>query len=282
MIQDKLKYSAIRILMLSLGSVLLVGCGSDSTEDPFTTIVTQAPQKTYNLVWSDEFDGTDLDAVNWTHETGGGWENNELQFYQAANTTVAGGLLTIEAREESSGSPGPYTSSRITSDGLQSFQFGKVEIRAKLPEGKGLWPSLWMLGQTISNYPQRGEIDIMEMKGSENDKVFATIHWDDSDDDSGDRVFSGSNKTLKSGNFSDQFHVFSIEWDEEQIRWYIDGEVFYGEDITDPKKDELKLPFFFLINLAVGGDFDGDPDGSTTFPQQMVVDYIRVYEEVTP
>lgn len=283
MIQDKFKLGAMRILMLSLGTVLVVGCGSDSTEDPFKTIVTESPKKTYNLVWSDEFDGTTLNAANWVHETGaGGWGNNELQFYQADNTTVAGGVLTIEAREESTGSPGPYTSSRIISDGLQSFQFGKVDIRAKLPEGKGIWPALWMLGQTITDYPQRGEIDIMEMKGSENDKIFATIHWDDSDDDSGLRVFSGSSKTLKSGTFSDKFYVFSIEWDAEQIRWYVDGEVFYGEDITDPKKSELTLPFFFLINLAVGGDFDGDPDGSTTFPQQLVVDYIRVYEEVVP
>lgn len=280
MIQDKYNLSAVRILMLSIGSVLLAGCGSDSTEDPFETIVSQAPQKTYNLVWKDEFGGTDLNA-NWTHETGaGGWGNNELQFYQADNTTVAGGFLTIEAREESSGSPGPYTSSRITSDGLQYFQFGKVEIRAKLPEGKGLWPALWMLGQAISVWPQRGEIDIMEMKGSENDTVYGTIHWDDSDDDSGLRVYSGGNKTLNSGNFSDDFHVFSIEWDDKQIRWYVDGKVYHGEDITAAKKDELQLPFFFLMSVAVGGDYDGDPDGSATFPQQMIVDYIRVYEEI--
>jgi len=120
----------------------------------------------------------------------------------------------------------------------------------------------------------------MEMKGSENDTVYGTIHWDDSDDDSGLRVYSGGNKTLQSGNFSDEFHVFSIEWDDEQVRWYVDGKVFHGEDITAANKDEFQLPFFFLMNVAVGGDYDGDPDGSTTFPQQMVVDYIRVYEEI--
>jgi beta-glucanase (GH16 family) len=286
MIQNTTRFNVIRVLMLSMTSVLIIGCGSDSTPDPFTSIVTEPEQKTYALVWNDEFDGTDLNTTdNWTHDTGtgsgtaegAGWGNNELQYYQADNTTVSGGFLTIEAREEAVGGAA-YTSSRIQTQTKQSLNFGKVEIRAKLPEGKGIWPALWMLGESFPPWPQSGEIDIMEMKGSENDTIYGTIHWDNSADDSGVRVFSGGKKTLKSGNFSDQFHVFSIEWDEEQIRWYVDGEVFHGETITATEKSELLEPFFFLINIAVGGDYDGNPDGFTTFPQQMVVDYIRVYE----
>lgn len=283
MMQDKLKWSRLRVMLISVGSAALLSCGGDSTDDPFENIATQAPQKTYNLVWNDEFGGSDLNAANWAHETGaGGWGNNELQFYQADNTTVANGMLTITAREESSGSPAVYTSSRISSEGLRFFEFGKVEVRARLPGGKGIWPAIWMMGENLDVWPQRGEIDIMEMKGSENDTVYGTIHWDGSDDDSGMRVYSGGSKTLDSGNFSDQFHVFSIEWDDEQIRWYVDGKVYHGEDITDARKAELRDEFFLLINVAVGGDYDGDPDGTTSFPQSMMIDYVRVYEEVSP
>jgi len=287
----KINATAISFFLFSLGSLLLVGCGGGSSGGSNSNIVTVTPTNNYNLRvdLSDEFNGTTLDQNFWTHDTGtgagtlagAGWGNNELQYYQADNTTVAGGVLTIEAREEAVGGAA-YTSSRIQSQGLKTVNFGKVEVRAKLPQGKGIWPAIWMLGDSFPPWPQSGEIDIMEMKGSENDTVYGAIHWDVSDNDSGVRAFSSGAKTLSSGNFSDEFHVFSIEWNEEQISWYVDDEFFHSEDITDSRKDELLEDFFFLMNVAVGGNYDGNPDGFTTFPQQMVVDYIRVYEEVTP
>ena len=275
--------AGIGALIATLG---LTGCGGDSGTDQFADLVDDSnpvgggSQSQWSLVWAEEFDGVELNAADWTVETGtgiNGWGNNELQYYRGSNASVAGGLLTIEARRESFAGAA-YTSARIKSEGKRFLRFGKVEIRARLPEGQGIWPALWMLGESFSSigWPFSGEIDIMEMIGGagREDTVFGTIHWDDA----GVYRFSGGASSLASGTFSDGFHVFSIEWDRSSIRWFVDGRRYHTESIIDPDKSELRQPFFLIMNIAVGGNLPGSPDATTVFPQRMLVDYVRVYE----
>lgn len=234
------------------------------------------------LVWNDEFEGTELNLSDWTHEQGngqGGWGNNELQFYQSANTSVHDGYLVIKAKRESE-SGFQYTSSRIITKGKKEFKYGRVDIRAILPKGQGIWPALWMLGSNIADvsWPKCGEIDIMEMVGGGADrdnKVYGTVHWDNA----GSYASYGGNKTITAPKvFADEFHVFSIVWDETKIVWYLDDVQFHIIDITPPELNEFQKNFFFIFNVAVGGNWPGSPNTSTTFPQRMTVDYIRVFQ----
>jgi len=237
----------------------------------------------YNLVWNDEFDGTSLSA-DWTYEIGtgsNGWGNNELQYYREQNTTVSDGYLTIEAREETFSGQN-YTSSRIITENRQEFKFGRIDIRAVLPEGQGIWPALWMLGANFREigWPKCGEIDIMEKIGGagRENNVFGTLHWDNN----GSHACTcgqGSGYTLSNGTFGDEFHVFSLIWDASEISWYVDDEHYKTIDITPADLDEFREKFFFIFNIAVGGNLPGSPDASTQFPQQMIVDYIRVFQE---
>lgn len=231
------------------------------------------------LIWNDEFNGSALNQSFWNYETGtgsSGWGNNELQYYRSENTTVDGGYLTIEARKESfSGSS--YTSSRLTTQGKFDFKYGRVDIRAKLPEGQGIWPALWMLGANFSTtgWPACGETDIMEMiggNGRENE-VHGTCHWDDN----GHASYGGSTK-LSSGTFKDEFHVFTITWDASSITWYVDDNKFNEIDTSPSSLSEFQKDFFFIFNVAVGGNWPGSPTSSTQFPQQMIVDYVRVFQ----
>lgn len=232
----------------------------------------------WNLVWSDEFNGTTLNRSNWTPEIGtgsGGWGNNELQYYtnRAQNVQVTGGNLVITAQKESYGGMN-YTSARIKTQDLKSFTYGKVEARIKLPSGQGLWPAFWMLGSNISTigWPKSGEIDIME-RVNLNPYVNGTVHWD---------VGGHAEFGRVSGNLDfSQFHVYSIEWDSKYIRWFVDGQQFnefYIENGTG-NTEEFQRPFFLLLNLAVGGNWPGSPNSSTPFPSQMLVDYVRVYQD---
>ncbi|OIA98596.1 1,3--beta-D-glucan 3-glucanohydrolase [Paenibacillus sp. LC231] len=232
----------------------------------------------WNLVWSDEFNGTSLNRANWTPEIGtgsGGWGNNELQYYtdRAQNVQVTGGNLVITAQKESYGGMN-YTSARIKTQNLKSFTYGKVEARIKLPSGQGLWPAFWMLGSNISSvgWPKSGEIDIME-RVNHNPYVNGTVHWDAGGHAEYGRV---------SGNLDfSQFHVYSIEWDSKYIRWFVNGQQFnefYIENGTG-NTEEFQRPFFLLLNLAVGGNWPGSPNNSTPFPSQMLVDYVRVYQD---
>ena len=231
------------------------------------------------LVWQDEFEGTALKSANWTHEIGGsGWGNNELQYYQEQNTSVENGMLIIKAKKENVGGKS-YTSSRIITQGKKAFKFGRIDIRAKLPKGQGMWPALWMLGSNISTlgWPKCGEIDVMEMiGGTGNDsKVYGTVHWDNG----GNHAQYGGNKALTGGKiFADEFHVFSIVWDASFITWYLDDVKFHVIDITPDGLSELRGESFFIFNVAVGGNWPGNPDGSTAFPQFMAVDYVRVFQ----
>ncbi len=231
------------------------------------------------IVWSDEFNGTSLDEKFWNYELGNnnGWGNNELQFYKKENTTVKDGYLIIQAKIESAGSQS-FTSSRLTTQGKYNFKYGRVDIRAALPKGQGLWPALWMLGKNINavGWPKCGEIDIMEMIGGsgKDNTTYGTVHWDNK----GSHAQYGGNTKLISGVFNDEFHVFSIIWDEKKIVWYLDDKKFHEIDTTPAELSEFQEEYFFIFNLAVGGDWPGRPDGSAIFPQQLVVDYIRVFQ----
>lgn len=235
-----------------------------------------------NLVWQDEFNGSHLNLSDWKHEIGGsGWGNNELEYYQDQNTAAHDGYLVITAKKENVGGKN-YTSSRIITHGKKEFQFGRVDIRALLPKGQGIWPALWMLGNNVSTagWPACGEIDIMEMIGGEgkDNTVHGTAHWSNG---AGNHAYIGGNRSLASGKIlADEFHVFSIVWTATSITWYLDDAQYYVIDITPPDLSEFKNKFYFIFNVAVGGNWPGNPTATTTFPQRMVVDYIRVFQQL--
>ncbi len=237
----------------------------------------------YTLVWADEFEGSQIDPDNWTHDIGGhGWGNNELQYYTDSenNSFLTQGKLVIEARKEQVGANG-YTSARLITAHKQSFQFGRIDIRARLPKGKGIWPALWMLGDSFwtIGWPACGEIDIMELLGHEPNKVYGTAHWGPQGASTSQHI-SGS-YTLSGGkDFSEEFHVFSIIWEPNKITWLVDDVPYHQ---LGPSNTGGNWPFndtfFFLMNVAVGGNWPGNPDGTTQFPQRMYVDYVRVFQQ---
>ncbi len=242
-----------------------------------------------DAVWADEFDGTSLDPSNWTPEIGrgsNGWGNNELQYYRKENTEVTDGYLVITAKKESF-MGADYTSSRLITKDNQSFKYGRIDIRAVLPKGQGIWPALWMLGSNFSTvgWPKCGEIDIMEMVGGsptstgKNNTVHGTLHWyDEIQSRNVCTCVPGGSHILSSGLFADKFHVFSIVWNETTITWYVDDVEFHVINITPSHMTEFHEEFFFIFNIAVGGNWPGNPDGTTVFPQRMAVDYIRVFQ----
>lgn len=231
----------------------------------------------YTLTWNDEFNGSSLSS-DWTQEIGNGnwgWGNNELQYYRAQNTSLENGYLIITAKQENFGGKN-YTSSRIKTQGNVFHTYGRIDIRAKLPFGQGLWPALWMLGENFSStgWPSCGEIDIMEMIGGNgwNDRtVHGTVHWEDN----GHAQYGGHN-SLTSGRFADEFHVFSIIWTPSSIKWLRDDIQYHVIDINN--LSAFHNNFFFIFNVAVGGNWPGSPDASTIFPQTMIVDYVRVFQ----
>lgn len=240
----------------------------------------------YTLLWSDEFEGSALNPMHWNYETGtgeNGWGNNELQYYLAENVRVVDSLLVIQAKKENVANRA-YTSARITTEDKFSFKYGRVDIRAAMPRGQGMWPALWMLGQNFKTvgWPESGEIDIMEMIGGSNreDTVHATAHWNHT----GSRAQFGGSYQLSNGQtLADGFHVFSLVWTEDVLEWYIDAEPepyhTLKIDLTESEGLEaFRRAFFFIANVAVGGDWPGDPNANTRFPQYMLVDYIRVFE----
>jgi hypothetical protein len=232
-----------------------------------------------SLAWSDEFNGPTLNPNTWNYETGGGgWGNNELENYtnSVKNAYITNGAyLVIEARKESDGS---YTSARLQTLGKKQFTYGRMDIRAKLPKTKGLWPAIWMLGSDISStpWPACGEIDIMELLGHQPNKTYGTMHWGQAGQGS---THIGDSYVLSNGDFSDKFHVFSIVWDSGKIVWYVDNvKYFTGNKSSVNGNYPFDKPFFFLLNVAIGGNWPGAPDASTVFPQRMIVDYVRVYQ----
>ncbi len=231
------------------------------------------------LVWSDEFQEDQINSTNWTYDLGGGgWGNQELQTYTASseNSFISEGKLVIMAREAG----GSYTSARLKSIGLQEFQFGRIDIRAKLPVDQGIWPAVWMLGANFPSvgWPACGEIDIVELVGSNPRRVHGTIHFGN---DPGQHQYTGQGVSIPFPNtFADEFHVFSIEWEENAIRWLLDDEEYFS--ITPSNMNGQNYPFnqefFFIMNIAVGGEWPGPPTENTTFPEFMAVDYVRVFQ----
>lgn len=231
-------------------------------------------QTTWQLIWSDEFAGETLNTNNWSYEFGnGGWGNNEWQYYTdaAENIEVSNGMLKITARHEGTG-PTEYTSARIITKGLFEFEYGKVEARMKLPLGQGLWPAFWTLGANIDDvsWPACGEIDIMEHVSNEY-MTHGAVHWDNNG-----HAFTGNGVNTD----PTQFHVYGIVWDENLIRWYLDGVQFFQFPIQSSNNtdDAFRHPMFLLLNMAIGGNWPGYPDASTPFPSSMLVDYVRVYQ----
>lgn len=235
------------------------------------------------MVWSDEFNGAALDGTAWNYEIGngsGGWGNNELQYYtnNPKNVFVSNGNLIIEARKEAIGGF-QYSSARLTTQNKKTFTYGRVDIRAKLPRCKGIWPALWMLGSNISSvgWPACGEIDIMEYLGHETNKTYGTLHYGAS---TATHAHKSMSYTLNSGQFYEEFHVFSMDWKQDQVKIYVDNNLFFTMNKADVGSAPypFNAPFFFIFNVAVGGNWPGSPDANTTFPQRMIVDYVRVFQ----
>ncbi len=244
----------------------------------------------WQLVWSDEFDGDVLDETKWSYQHGTGsqyglwgWGNGELQFYtdREENIYIEDGKLHIVARQEAYANR-YYTSARIRTINKGDWKYGKFEVRAKLPEGQGLWPAIWMLPteNVYGTWPASGEIDIMELIGHEPDVVHGTVHYGTSADD---HRFRGGTHRLDEGLYSDAFHTFSIIWSPTRIAWYVDDRLYYivFPSSIAPYHWPFDQKFHLLLNVAVGGIWPGSPDDSTEFPQEMVVEYVRVYQEET-
>jgi beta-glucanase (GH16 family) len=296
-------------------SLALVAFGHTS---PLPT-ADQPPAAEWKLVWSDEFAGQDIDKTKWGFDTSNGffnydantwisgWGNNELQYYtdHADNAFIKDGMLHIRAVKESYSGCG-YTSARMKTqkkDGSPLFnqKYGRFEFRAKLPTGKGIWPAIWMMPQDnkYGGWAASGEIDIVEARGQEPTKVLGTLHF-------GSRwpknTLSEKNYVLpKEGTIAD-FHIYALEWEPGEIRWYVDGHCYAtqnfwwsssklnakGKEGTSPLQEAdlnpwpapFDQPFFIIMNLAVGGQFLGNPDKTTVFPATLVIDYVRVYEKV--
>jgi beta-glucanase (GH16 family) len=264
----------------ALLTILLIACWScDKNTDTET--------HNWKLVWQDEFEGakgTLPDPAKWVFDIGtgtNGWGNAELEYYtnKASNAALDGdGHLVITARKESySGSS--YTSARINTKGLFEQKNGRFEARIKMPRGAGLWPAFWMLGSNYATagWPQCGEIDIMEYRGQEPSIVHGTVHGPG---------YSGGNGITKSFSYSNDrfdtdYHVFAVEWTENNIGFYVDGTLY--NTVTPAKVTGQWVydhSFYIILNLAIGGNYVGNPTSDTSFPQSMLVDYVRVYQEV--
>ncbi len=255
-------------------SVLLAVCPVSAADAP----------PGWKLVWSDEFNGLALDTSKWEFEVnaqGGG--NNELQYYVTNNVSVRDGVLSIEARREYyEGTEGArnYTSSRIRTRFKGDWTHGRFDIRAKLPKGKGIWPAIWMMptDEHYGGWPNSGEIDIMELLGHEPNKVHGTLHYGDA---AKGHASQGASHKRAQGTFSDDFHVFRLDWDPGAMRWYVDDHLYQTQTNWHTRTKPFPAPFdqrfHMILNLAVGGNWPGNPDSTTVFPQTMAVDYVRVY-----
>ncbi len=232
------------------------------------------------LKWSDDFTGGALDPSKWQYEVRDVWFNNELQATtkSPANLFLNSGNLIIQAQKEAYNGR-EYTSARIVTRDLQTFRYGRLDIRAKLPKGKGIWPAIWMLGanEATEPWPRCGEIDIMELRGSQPNVNLSTVHYGTGPTPPNKRE-KGTTISLDSGDFSQDFHTFSLVRSQDEMRFYLDGEQYFSLTPAQVSPYPFNNPFYLILNVAVGGIFDGDPDATTTFPQQMQVDYVKFYQ----
>jgi beta-glucanase (GH16 family) len=251
----------------------------------------------WQLVWDDEFNGSSLNTTNWTFDIGngsGGWGNNELEYYTSRpqNVYVTNGLLHIAAQKESY-SGFNYTSAKLKSSGLFSQKYGRFEFYARLPQGQGYWPALWMMPQNsvYGGWAASGEIDVMENRGSNPTNVLGTIHYGGSYPHN---VYSaGPSFNFPAGDSVTNFHLYALEWTDHAIRWYVDGQLYETQtswwSSSNPTNTSIRNPypapfdqkFYIIMNLAVGGNFGGNPDGTTVFPGEMQVDYVRAYNLIS-
>jgi beta-glucanase (GH16 family) len=260
-----------------------------------------------NIVWCDEFNGTTLDTNKWTYDTGngfwvpdpgywvGGWGNNELEYYtsRTQNVYVADGYLHLHAQQEAYGGFN-FTSGRIKTMDLFAKKYGRLEFRAKLPAGVGFWPAIWMLPQSspYGGWPNSGEIDIMENNGSKTNQVGGTIHYGGA---SGHDVYTGQTFYFPGGDSTANFHVYTLLWKSNSIEWSVDGTVYETQNnwwsnigtssSTYPYPAPFDQPFYMLINLAIGGNYLGNPSTNqinASLPGDVVVDYVRVYDQTPP
>jgi len=258
--------------------------------------IAQAQERHERLLWSDEFNGSASSSApnpaNWTFETGSnGFGNQELETYCSYGSLQApcdaaqpnafvgkDGFLHIVARSDGHGH---YTSARVKSEGLKSFQYGRIEARIKIPKGEGFWPAFWMLGDNMAkvHWPACGELDIMENIGKKPGTIYGSIHG---------TGFTGTQIGLPftlphDEAFGDAFHVFGLLWSPKKIEYYVDDPAHVYASFTPASLPPGAVwpfddgEFFFLLNLAVGGDWPGSPDASSKFPQEMLVDYVRAY-----
>ena len=245
----------------------------------------------WTLLWSDDFnasDGTPVDASKWQHDTGGsGWGNQELEYYtdSNANSEQRGGNLVLTATRDGAASHScwygacQFTSARLLTSGKFSASYGRVEARIKMPAGKGLWPAFWMLGDNIATvgWPNCGEIDIMEAIGSDPATLHGSLHGPGY---SGGSPVTATAKLPNAENLSNDFHTYAVEWAPDSVKFYLDATLYQKRtpaDIPAGTGWVYNHPFFMLLNLAVGGQWPGSPDATTSIPTQMLVDYVRVY-----
>lgn len=258
-----------RIIFL-VGIIINSSCNQEGTND--------------NLIWADEFETEGLpDPNKWGYDQGDhGWGNNELQMYtkeNLENARIENGILIIEAKQDTNYAKG-FTSARLVTKGKASWLYGYIEAKAKLPHGVGTWPAIWMLPEEnkYGGWPKSGEIDIMEHVGYDPGTVHGTVHTEAFNHTKGTQV----GKTVSVPDFSDEFHVYAIDWTEDKIDFYIDDEHYHTFENTGKGFEEWPFdhPFHIILNLAVGGDWGGakgvDPN---IWPQRMEVDYVRVYKE---
>ncbi len=273
-----------------LAFVACAGCGSSTAAGPKPTPTPNPAPTTSDTLFRDEFDGpagATFDHAKWTPDLGGGgWGNQELEFYTAdtANVALDGqGHLVITARPEPATTSDTcwygrcrYTSARLRTQGLFAQSYGRFEARIRIPRGQGVWPAFWMLGSDLGTvgWPTCGEIDVMENIGREPNIVHGTVHGPGYSGGNG----IGTPYTVPTP-LADDFHVYAVEWRPSEIRWFIDGFQYFRvtpSDLPNGTRWVFDHPFFIILNFAVGGTWPGSPDAGTAFPQQMVVDYVRV------
>lgn len=273
----KFTRTIVTVIVALCASIGFSCTSSDENDDPDRL-------EGWELTWSDEFEGEEgnlPDPDTWSFDVGGGgFGNNQLEYNteRTENASLDGdGNLAIVARREAF-QGNQYTSARIKTAGTVEVEYGRIEARISLPEGQGIWPAFWMLGNDFETigWPQCGEIDIMEYRGQETSIVHGTVHGPG---------YSGGNAigetTAVSGGAAGEFHTYAVEWEPDEIRWYVDGvlyNTFARDDVPPNGRWVYDHPFFIILNVAVGGTFVGSPDSSTRFPQTMLVDYVRVYE----
>jgi len=278
------------ISLISIWMFIFVNCSSDKnnniTDPDKNDTIPSIPG--WQLVWNDEFSGADIDLDKWEYEVNGqGGGNNELQYYtdRPRNSFIQDGNLIILAMNESfTGTDGTrqYTSARLHTRNKGDWKYGRFDIKAKLPYGQGLWPAIWMMptNSVYGGWAASGEIDIMELLGQESNRVYGTLHYGGSYPNNS---HSGSSFRLPSSSFATDYHLFTIEWEENEFRWYVDGILYLTQNEWSTNVAPYPAPFdqefYLILNVAVGGNWPGNPDETTIFPQTMVVDYVRVYKK---